>query len=661
MLNFLAALFFQNPKLLWLLTLVIIPIIVHLFNLRRTKKIIFSNTAFLRKVKEESSAKRKPKELLILITRLLGVILLVLAFAQPTIKVSDNLESQVDSVLIYLDNSPSSLEQVDGETLFDRAVKIAESIISAYPDGTSFSFIENSYSNSLKSKYTKSSLKDQLTELTVVNVGRTNNEIEDRIDLSQRNGDLYWISDFQNINSNWETDSLLNYRLIPLVQEASNNIYFDSVYLENSFLSGSFSNELVISLNSTEVENIGTSARVYLNDRLTGTFNIDIQNGKGLGRFEFPKEDSILSDIRLSIDDAILEYDNDFYLSINSLKLTNVLEVFDEGSPPYISQLFAENEYFNFNKINANRIDQQLFSSADFILINGLGDYSNQLINEIKLAKESGATIVIIPNETFNNSQLIDLGIRMISDVAEEVNLQAPNFSDPFFEGVFEDEEANMQMPFAKTNYRLLNVEYILLELLNGRPFLAKVATEGNVFTFSSPFTEESTSFVNHALFVPVFYRMALGSKRNFAKLYYSTDSESVSYPFQGKASGQIFDLTNESISLTPDQRQNSSELIMYIPKDEIVPGNYRVASGQTQLGNIAFNLPKSESESNPKRDEILIDLAKNQNVELFEVSNAEELSTELRSDLTEITLWKTALLLGLLFLFVEIILIRYL
>ncbi|MEM7110170.1 MAG: BatA domain-containing protein, partial [Bacteroidota bacterium] len=41
---------FLNPGFLYALIVLAIPIIIHLFNFRRTRKIYFSNTRFLRKV-----------------------------------------------------------------------------------------------------------------------------------------------------------------------------------------------------------------------------------------------------------------------------------------------------------------------------------------------------------------------------------------------------------------------------------------------------------------------------------------------------------------------------------------------------------------------------------------------------------------------------------
>ena len=54
---------FLYPSFLFGLFALAIPVIIHLFNFRRTKKIYFSNTLFLKKVKEASSSKLKTQAL----------------------------------------------------------------------------------------------------------------------------------------------------------------------------------------------------------------------------------------------------------------------------------------------------------------------------------------------------------------------------------------------------------------------------------------------------------------------------------------------------------------------------------------------------------------------------------------------------------------------
>ena len=77
---------FVYPLFLWALAVVSIPIIIHLFNFRKYKKVYFSNVKFLRELKQESKSKSRLKEILILSARCLALISIVFAFAQPVLK-----------------------------------------------------------------------------------------------------------------------------------------------------------------------------------------------------------------------------------------------------------------------------------------------------------------------------------------------------------------------------------------------------------------------------------------------------------------------------------------------------------------------------------------------------------------------------------------------
>ena len=73
---------FLYPSFLWALGLIAGPMIVHLFHFRRFRTVYFTNVRFLREVQEETSNRRKIRNLLVLLARCLAVVGLVLAFGQ---------------------------------------------------------------------------------------------------------------------------------------------------------------------------------------------------------------------------------------------------------------------------------------------------------------------------------------------------------------------------------------------------------------------------------------------------------------------------------------------------------------------------------------------------------------------------------------------------
>jgi len=61
---------FLYPEFLWAISLIAIPIIIHLFNFRRYKKIYYSDISLLKSIKTETKNRSQLKHILILISRI---------------------------------------------------------------------------------------------------------------------------------------------------------------------------------------------------------------------------------------------------------------------------------------------------------------------------------------------------------------------------------------------------------------------------------------------------------------------------------------------------------------------------------------------------------------------------------------------------------------
>lgn len=656
---------FLSPNFLWALFAISIPVIIHLFNLRRVKRLEFSNTSLLKRIKEESSAKRKPVELLILFCRIIGMMLLVFVFAQPVYKDKKNDFGLQDHVLVYLDNSLSlSVRTARDQTAFDNAYSMTQNLVDVYPDGTIFSFIENTYKNSISTEFTKMSLSENLTELQQAGVGRSFEEIINRKNVQDAKGDVYFVSDFQDLTGlkQLPSDTANRYFLVPVEAADYGNVYLDSLYLQNTFLSGNVVNVLKVQLRRNDRSISEVNLKLYIDERLSGTSQVSFGDDLLASYdFEIPISEEGINRIRVSIDDPGLTFDNESYLAINVLDKIKVLEIYQPKTPSFISSLFADNELFQFGRASANVLDNQEIESADFIIISQVSDYSNQLTNAIAKAVDLGKTVVVIPSEGSDVRRLGGLGINVVRDSERLAELDVPDYENPFFEGVFLESSQNLQMPNATILYRLVNEELPYLSFKNGRSFLSKVLSNGRLFFFASSLDSDLTTFPNHALFVPVMYKLALGSKANLSRLYYQTDDETVVYPIDGQDKSNIYRLRRGEIELIPDQRQEENRLIFEIPKGEISAGHYELVLDDNVVGTLAFNVPKEESDVHLIDFDYLNDLASSPNIMLLNGDGSQSVSEEIRKGIEGVSLWKYVLLAALLFLFVEVILIRYL
>ena len=186
---------FVYPSFLWALAALSIPIIIHLFNFRRTTRIFFSNIRLLKQVKEETTQKRRLKQYLVLASRLLFLFFLVMAFAQPFLPATEQL-SGGNSKVIYLDNTYSmTLPIEDKLRAFDAAISFVREITEVFPPDMRYRLMTNDFAPFSNTYKTKAEIQDLLAQMRLSPISRTAAEITNR--LGDLRDEAFWISDFQ--------------------------------------------------------------------------------------------------------------------------------------------------------------------------------------------------------------------------------------------------------------------------------------------------------------------------------------------------------------------------------------------------------------------------------------------------------------------------------
>ncbi|HCS21502.1 MAG TPA: hypothetical protein DIW47_13245, partial [Bacteroidetes bacterium] len=137
---------FLNPQFLWAFGVLAIPIIIHLFNFRRFKKVMFPNLRFLEEVQIQNKNKQQLKKWLVLAARLFALSFLVLAFAGPFIPGKDDKAAAAGNLLsVYIDNSFSmNAEGTEGE-LLEVAKNRARNLVAAYGETDRFQLLSNDF------------------------------------------------------------------------------------------------------------------------------------------------------------------------------------------------------------------------------------------------------------------------------------------------------------------------------------------------------------------------------------------------------------------------------------------------------------------------------------------------------------------------------------
>ncbi len=653
---------FAFPLFLWALTALAIPIIIHLFNFRRTTRILFSNTRLLQQVRQETTQKRKLKQYLILASRLLFIFFLVIAFAQPFLPASEQITPGRE-VTLYIDNSYSMTSGAGEQTrALDAGLNFAREVASLFPADTRYKLITNDFAPFSNTYKTRTELLDLLTQIRLSPVSRTYQEVRDR--AASGDNELFWISDFQKSTLNLadvSADSAQSLHLVSIPLERASNVFVDSVYLEDPFIVGGQPNTLHVRLRNTGTKSReGLIVKLTINEIQSGTASVDLEpNGVAVVKFDLTQGLRGMNRLVLSFTDFPVSFDNEFYLTLNFSGKIRVVEVRSSGG--FVEKVFGNMSLFAFRAFSAGNVDLGILSQADLVILNSIEKPDAGLTSALREYQRGPGTLLIIPSPNADVAALRGLSgnlpLNRVENAAQQ-ELEKPDVQNPFFENVFEEQSTAMAMPHAKPVLAWGSDRSALLTFKDGTPFLSRT---GNTYILASPLDNSFSDFQSHALFVPVMYRMAASGHRVSQKPYYLL-SDRVATLQMDSLAGETPVVLSGKQEIVPSQRRNGDRVILEIPRFSIDPGFYLARIQADTIGLIAFDMDKRESLLDQwTGEEVKAMLGGGDNISIFRPAAEGSFSNEIKERYLGRQLWKYALLAALFFLLAEVLLIRFL
>jgi hypothetical protein len=668
---------FLYPQILFGFFAVTIPIAIHLFNLQKPKKVYFTNTALLRNIQDLNKKKVQIKNLLILLSRVLFIIFLVLAFAQPFFKGAATLNEQ-GFIRIYIDNSMSMQVESGNERLLDKAVKEASALIDNLPSSNYYHIYDNDFSFSGKGLLNNSDAKDALTEIGFSGIHKSFQEVAGKkynVNRPFSNQSVYYFSDFQkstlgNIeNSFSDTSSQIN--LIQLAPPDVSNIFVDSVWFSNLYVRSNEVNNLKVLLqNSGSEEKQDVLIKLFINKIQVASTTIILPSNAGkVIDFNFTITEPGTKLCEIVIEEFPVTFDNEYFFSFAPLDSIRILEINENPkSINYLKNVYESENIFQYNTVRSNNVNYTNFESNHLVIVNGVNSIAPSLIDKIKLFVDNGGSILIFPDEKPNIEKLSQLvqetGVVLIANEPDtnRLNIQIlpPDFSNPFFSGIFEEKRTNIQMPEEKSNISWNKAGNLLLNYKNDKPFLSWIKRKsGNIF-LSARSLDNENKFARHGLFLPILYKIAFLSKRNNNNLCYSFGDKLIAYPTRNPSKNTLFKLKKGDFEIIPHQKFLGKSVIFEIPGASVEPGHYRVLEGNVETGYLSFNYDKKESDLNIySSEELKAKFNGSRNIKIFDLESGDNITRETKEISSGISLWKYCLIIALMFLLVEVILLR--
>jgi len=647
---------FKHPEILYALLLLIIPIIVHLFQLQRFVKVPFTNVQFLKNIEQQTRKSTRLKKWLILITRLLVLTSLIIAFAQPYFS---NLSSQTKfNTTIYLDNSFSmQAKGNEGELLRSISQKIIKE--NTNPNNT-ISLITN---DGIFENLTVKSLKSKLISLTY-----SSNKIDLSTVLLKINtlnkykiktlNKLLLISDLQSINYNKKsifTNVNSPVSLLKLSPKKNINIFIDSIYIAKNNLKEI---SIKVQIKSTSNNTSAIPISLYNNSKLIGKTTAKFKNST-VETVEFTIPNSINFNGKISLVDTSLEFDNDFYFTISKPKKISVLSI--GNSSEFLSNIYTETE-FNFTHVQLHKLSYNNIQKQQLIILNEIDVIPSELIQDLYNFSVNGGTLVIIPSKNIDlnsyNRMFKMLGLGLITKKNEnEYKITTINYDHPLIKDVFEKKVSNFQYPKTIINYKanLRNTSSVL-KLANNDSFISsKKNKKGVIYWISSPLNSNISNFLQSPLIVPVFYNFA---KKNIKinQLYYTIAPENSIDIKTTIGKDAILKISNETQKFIPLQTISQNKVTLKIQGDYLQSGFYQIKRDNTLLKTIAFNYNREES------DLTYLNLKKltinNKNITI--IKSIDDFFNEINNQKQINWLFKWFLAFSMLFLFIEMLILKY-
>jgi hypothetical protein len=584
---------FQNPEVLYFLALLIIPILVHLFQLQKFVKMPFTNVAFLQKLVQQTRKSSRIKKWLILATRLLLFLAIIFAFSQPYF--SDKKTDINQHTFVYLDTSLSTnAEGEKGNLLQIAAQEIIENASK-----------KDSYSLQTNTDYNKDITFDELKK-KLLNVKNTSKKIAiktvllkiNNLDKTKTNTlhKSTLISDFQNTYVNEFTNVTTAFSGIKLTASKKNNLSIDSVFIYNTNTTNLTVNVLVKNQGDTK-NNIPIA--IFNDEKLISKQSFSIaENTNKIVSFTIQNQTKFLGKITITFSDTF-SFDNTFYFSLNSTKKVNVLSIGKAAN--FLSKIYSK-EDFNFVQTSLQNVNYNTIPKQQIIILNELEKIPESILKSLLDFSKKGGSIVIIPNsksdiKSYNVFLNKIANAKILSKIVDTLKITNINFSHPLFKNVFSEKVNNFQYPIVKSYYPIISKNKSeIISFENNSSFISQIKeANSNVFLISSSLSKENSNFLNSPLIVPVFYNFGKLSFQH-SKLYYYLEEQNKIDIETEIEKDEILSIVNSNSSFIPPQQTFQNKVNITTKNNPSDAGFYHIIRKKDTLQTIAFNNPKEES-----------------------------------------------------------------
>ncbi len=577
-----------------------IPVLIHLFNLRRYKRVNFPDTRFLRNIQLSTKRQSKIRNWRLLAMRLLFLAALILAFAQPYTGGNKAIENKATIAAIYIDNSYSMTIGDGQESLLQQAKNKARQLIAASDERARYILLSNDKLSATRPMLRSEALQALAAVKPVARIA-TLKQVMNSIAAAQTNErkekwNIYLFSDLQqsafpDVGGKVTQPANATIYAYPLRAGKASNLYIDTAYFLSPNLDTRQPNPLVVSVKQSGAGRERTSnLKVSVGGQVRAVSTIDMQENAVLtDTLSLQLNGTGWQDISLTLEDHPLSFDDTFRIAARTAPGLSVLVLGDNTINPYLQAAFRTYQGFKVQLENSNAINKAQWPQYSLIILQNLSIITPALQEAVKEALQRGQNILVFPGsipnpESFNQSLKAWGDITLGKEDTSKQQVVSLQQAHPLLHDIFEKIPDNIQLPVTIKRYpidaSLAANQQSLMSFRDGKPFLAQYSLmQGKLYLCASGLDDRSSNFALSYFFVPILYKMAVQSGGGNMYAMSIGSNTPMWLPVAGSDDRKVWHLSRNGFDAIPAQRPSGIGVELYLNNAVKEAGFYNLYS----------------------------------------------------------------------------------
>jgi hypothetical protein len=593
-----------------------VPLLIHLFNLRRYKTVHFPHTRFLKAIQLRSKRSSEVRYKWLLALRMLFLAVLVLAFAQPLLHQAASGVKTNALQIIYIDNNPAMSLKSGARSGLETAIGTARRQLANAGSDDGFILITNERIHNYEPQ-PAARVQAELDNIGIAASGKDAAQIFAGVQsLLQshpgKSADLFYYSNFPqgHFTATPDAAAIRNITLhaVALQPAVRSNLFIDTATLTAPVLQSGQSNALVVKTRqvgkaSDQQPVLQLAVNGQVKSAASPVFNAA---GESIDTLAFSIDGAGWQQLSLSISDAALRFDDTFRISARSAPGLSVLVLNEDAPSPYILAAFRAYTGFTVRTESVSSAPAD-WSPYNLVILNGITRVPESVGAQLRASLQNGRSVCLFPARSRDlpaiNATLAYAGdIRATGfDTAVQTAATLQSGAE-IVRDLFESIPSNVQLPVANWHYSFdaglsANAQTII-GFRNGDPLLARYsAGRGHLYLAAHSASIEAGNFAASYFFVPFLYQMAAHSRGGDIYALSAGTGQTAFLPTTNSNERNMIHLLGPNLDAIPPQRSAGGGSEVFVDAVVQTPGFYRLQAPSGDSAIVALNGTRAYSQ----------------------------------------------------------------